>query len=370
MKKFFKKTEGFTLVELIVVIAILGILAGVGTVGYSGYIKKANEAADNQLVAAVNQAFAAACLENGVDATTTTAAGIAIGSDKKVSETDIVVSNPAAKAAAIKAAFGKYIAGNENSEFKVATSLTFTNGMFVANFGEAGPVGGFYADLFAAIKNSAEQEDNIEALGDSTFGGTMGVSKLMEQVADVTNIAAGMAGVGGNAGVQNVLDSTGFHPGMSEEDAIAQVKANAAVLYTAQQSAGLTTEQATNLFTSATSAGILQKMMSDDSAVSGEGMAQAALVCGMYTAYVNREGSTVTDKTVDVGHVLTALSTDDDFNNYLTTDQGKKDLEGYLGSLKILSSTANGENTDEVEKLMVNGFNDPDLVAGIGSLLG
>ena len=53
MKKFWKKTEGFTLVELIVVIAILGILAGVGTVGYSGYIKKANMAADQQLVGAV-----------------------------------------------------------------------------------------------------------------------------------------------------------------------------------------------------------------------------------------------------------------------------------------------------------------------------
>ena len=49
MKKFWKKTEGFTLVELIVVIAILGILAGIGTVGYSGYVKKANMAADQQL---------------------------------------------------------------------------------------------------------------------------------------------------------------------------------------------------------------------------------------------------------------------------------------------------------------------------------
>lgn len=60
MKKFFKKTEGFTLVELIVVIAILGILAGVGTVGYSGYIKKANMAADQQLVSNIENALALA----------------------------------------------------------------------------------------------------------------------------------------------------------------------------------------------------------------------------------------------------------------------------------------------------------------------
>jgi len=57
MKRFWKKTEGFTLVELIVVIAILGILAGVGTVGYSGYIKKANMAADQQLVSSVANAL-------------------------------------------------------------------------------------------------------------------------------------------------------------------------------------------------------------------------------------------------------------------------------------------------------------------------
>ena len=56
----FKKNEGFTLVELIVVIAILAILAAVAVPAYSGYITKAQEAADLQVITAVNTAIDAA----------------------------------------------------------------------------------------------------------------------------------------------------------------------------------------------------------------------------------------------------------------------------------------------------------------------
>ncbi len=62
-KEKMKSRRGFTLVELVVVIAVLAILAGVGAVAYRGYITRAQEAKDMEILAAVKTAVEAAYAE-------------------------------------------------------------------------------------------------------------------------------------------------------------------------------------------------------------------------------------------------------------------------------------------------------------------
>lgn len=60
LKRFFtlsRSNEGFTLVELIVVIAILAILGGVAVPAYSGYITRANRTSDESMASEIRNAL-------------------------------------------------------------------------------------------------------------------------------------------------------------------------------------------------------------------------------------------------------------------------------------------------------------------------
>ncbi len=81
----FKSNKGFTLVELIVVIAILAILAGIAIPAYSGYIKKANDAAiETELGAISTAAMAANATKGEIDQIKVTATAIEVEAEGDV----------------------------------------------------------------------------------------------------------------------------------------------------------------------------------------------------------------------------------------------------------------------------------------------
>lgn len=383
-------SAGFTLVELVVVIAIIGILAGIGTVGYSGYVKKANEAADQQLLGEVNTAFAAACVENGTeiyavdDATLTknTAAlsGVKIGGT--VNE-DIPTS--------YKAYLG------ETKGFKVIEPK-YSNYKHIFVDGRNNVQ---YAYGGGAVTISGKDAANLK---DSTFADSkkgLGVGGLLDKVNNIAGIA-GMLADGEDSPLRQIWNSEDFlryagkavgltdseleaaanknwslsnnklkaalgakalELGMNvgDQDEFNKLMSNATILYAAKDTKNINQEEMKKLLTSKNGFEQIRSNL-DNSETMGTALSQASLVYGMYTAYIYSGNGTDEQKANQTGNpmnALTALNTDENFKNYINSPQGAKDMKAYLSSMNMINSSV--DDPQAVTKLLKSGFADQDL---------
>jgi len=194
-KRFFNldrhHAEGFTLVELIVVIAILAILSGVAVPAYSGYVKKANMGADQALASEVAHALALYYYANPDQA----GAGYVILSANGA-RGDGTVGD-----AAMAATFG----AGWNAEGNEAMSLKY--------------------DEWSGGASQAV----AEAYQSSSFNGKEG--SLLNQIGTLTNQLSGMLGTNADLagyGFSNYLKDNGLDGATDLE------KANAAVVYAAE----------------------------------------------------------------------------------------------------------------------------------------
>lgn len=354
---------GFTLVELIVVIAILGILAGIGTVGYSGYVKKANQAADNQLLGYINTSFAAACLENSVDATSVSDATLAYATQANGDTAITSIRSVAAPAGNdIKAAFDKYFNGNSGVlKYYEQGDIIFYNGVFtgdptvamdkaISNYKDSN-LNGHEAELLTSVENITGAF--TEFLGNE--------SDPIETRLDVL------------ANPRYHFDTAAFIKKYGLTDASSnQAIANALVLEAASKAKNIDPYE---FYNDMMSGGDIDSILDDP-------VGKLPLMYGMVTAYA--KSSHATPEFINYynnAQLSAGLNNDEDNDDSLMTLFGKfmndsglreyaqtdalTDMNGYLGAMTAISQNANSVDINSA-----NAFTNSEIQALVSAILG
>lgn len=365
---------GFTLVELVVVIAIMGILAGVGSAAYSGYVKKANEAADLQLLGAVNTAFASASYDAGQYDGRPAGGAAALAADGRVVQVISSVDRDGEF-------FKRYFSGNQDSRFKLYTNLaydratgTFSGAVLTAATDKDGNTVLHYSINGQDYEFTATREQ-LEAFRASTFGGEkMTMNALIGNVGGMIN--ALNSALGGGTFLASVLinadmapETLGIKPdengNYSELDK--QRLANAALLLTASKTNKATAERLLAVFTT-NAADEGEEEPLDEKAMSllinpadmGETMSNVGAMYGIMTAFAYSEQAkgwktTLTDADGKKS-TYNAKQYYDYVNQQIAAAAGEKDgeekLSDILAALGQFGAFAQDEKGNLTEEFM------------------
>ena len=410
--KKMKKNRGFTLVELVVVIAILGVLAGVAVPVYSGYVKKAHQAADNQLLGAVNTAFAAACIENNVDFNSIRTGKASLDYTEKGPITGVATMEALSgdNLNTFKGDFLKYYGANNETalQYYVPGDISFYAGLGFLGASSLRTAtlrtsGGQTVTLTApqevidkinnsvwpsdevGVENLLGSVDNVTGLVAALFGSTQVQQSLTPVLTGDEFVAYAITALDGGEGAMAmqfkrlVQDAMRANSGLTETEAKStvvkmlvpqmlsgvggeqgkQMLANAMVLYTAANSQQLATSGWYDTFKTTGEAINTEKVQSVLNGEAADSSTFAELACAYamgiaydgYRAQAEKAGATAMTKT-----------------DYLKSDQGQADFQAYLSCMDMISS--NCDNADMTVEVLSKGFSGEGLLNAINALLG
>lgn len=412
--------DGFTLVELVVVIAILAILAAVTVPAYDDYITKAKESADQQIVAAVNTAFAAACVENKVDTVNVTDAAVSVVDNKvqglsRVTATKTETSDEA-DFGKIYDDFAFYYAGNEDAAFKNGSVNSLLWNASKCSF----EISADFVDTRVTLSSGkviTVSADDMALIAASTYAdmGYGGVKAVIEQVGESGAMLAKICGIGtlpnifggGYTGLLPKLTNAMKAFGIIDENKEKEIINNLLLTNAGKESYNVATQEASNGLSIITakylagggdvnellsislgnsSSGVIKPMATGTGGV--KTVSAIAVQYAMASGFANSDaakdvkidGMTVSEYLASADDPVKAIDTvknlDAYKSNYVSDDpnsQYQKDINGFVGTMSILGDnigTITNPGNIDMNDYLSNGVESDDAKDVLTSVLG